>query len=186
LVDKTTITPGLARRHEALWLQLSGLSKTIAAIAAKKPDAPVGAVEQLAAEALLHECWPFLRGRIGRLPMAIPLYGGLAVQLGQALALMDDYENGKSYWDGQRQCRAWRTGGAFLPIGRLRQEVAGQSMVTYKGENVRVALAKRLEAKWGELYESGFRAGRAARIGPPEVITPRGPRKSSPRYDDED
>lgn len=162
------ISHPLAERHEALWLRLSTLHKDICAIAAKKPEAPVGNTERATAEGLISDCRPYLRKPVDRLPVAAETFAGLAVQLGQVLALLEDFENRHAYWHGKHACRVWRVAGEPLPVARLRQEVAPFELKTFKGRNMREELAKLMAAQDSSHYERGFAAGRAARQGPPQ------------------
>jgi len=54
-----------------------------------------------------------------------------------------------------------------VPVMRLRQELTAYELKTYKGQNLRDALAKRMRQMDARNFESGFAAGRAARLGPP-------------------
>ncbi|KQT48494.1 hypothetical protein ASG47_09110 [Devosia sp. Leaf420] len=164
-----TISHALAMRHEALWLRFHALHKDICAIAAKKPDALVGESERIVAEGLIHDMRPFLSKPIKPLPAAALHFAGLAVQLGQFMARLEDFENRHAHWDGKRFCRVWRiTGeGVGVPVGRLRQEVKPYELQTHDGKNMRELLAKRLEQRNRHIFEMGFKAGLAARIGPP-------------------
>src|SRR5215217_1975385 len=91
--EPLTITIPRAERHEALWLRMHALHKDICAIAAKKPEAPVGESERILAEGLIRDCGPFLTKPIDAMPVAALHYAGLAVQLGQFLARLEDFEN---------------------------------------------------------------------------------------------
>lgn len=157
----------LAERHESLWLRLSALHKDICAIAAKKPEAPVGNIERATVEGLISDCRPFLKKPADRLPVAAQNFAGLAVQLGQVLAALEDFENRHAFWDGKANCRVWRVGGQTLPVARLRAEVPPFELKTYKGRDMRAELVKLMNAKESRIYEAGFAAGRAARLGPP-------------------
>ena len=159
----------LAERHEALWLRLSTLHKDICAIAAKKPEAPVGNTERATVEGLISDCRPFLKKPADRLPVAAQTFSGLAVQLGQVLAALEDFENRHAFWDGKARCRVWRVAGPTLPVARLRAEVPPFELKTSKGRDMREALAKLMDAKESRVYEAGFAAGRAARLGPPDI-----------------
>lgn len=165
--DHSTITLARAERHEALWLRLSALHKDICAIAAKKPEVLVGESARIVAEGLIRDCRPFVSRPIEPLPVAALSFAGLAVQLGQFLARLEDFENRHAYWDSRRQGRMWRTGGEPVPVMRLRQELAAGEPKTYKGEDTRTALVKLMDAKYARMFEQGFAAGRAARTGPP-------------------
>lgn len=164
-----SISHALAMRHEALWLRFHALHKDICAIAAKKPDALVGESERIVAEGLIHDMRPFLQKPIKPLPAAALHFAGLAVQLGQFMARLEDFENRHAHWDGKRFCRVWRIEGegVGVPVGRLRQEVKPHELKTHDGKNMREVLAKRLEQRDRRIFEMGFEAGQAARIGPP-------------------
>jgi len=167
----SVISIPLAERHEALWLRFNALHKDICAIAAKKPDALVGESERIVAEGLIHDMRPFLQKPIAPLPVAALHFAGLAVQLGQFLARLENFENRHAYWDGKRLCRVWRVNGEAIPVGRLRQEVKPFELQTSDGRNLRELLAKRMAQRDRRIYETGFAAGRAARIGPPAPNT---------------
>ena len=162
------ITHPLAERHEALWLRVHTLHKDICTLAAKKPEAPVGNTERAVAEGLISDCRPFLSKRKDTLPVAAQNFAGLAVQLGQVLAQLEDFENRHAYWHGKQACRCWRVGGDPLPIGRLRQNVAIVPLTTHNGEDMRAKLAQRMENRDRRLFENGFQKGLSARQGPPE------------------
>lgn len=164
-LPKTTLS--LAERHEALWLRLASLHKDITAIAAKKPEADVGDAERAVAEGLISDCRPFLLARQGRLPVAAAKFSGLAVQLGQVLAQLDDYENRHAEWNGRQNCRCWRVEGEPRPIARLRQSVAIVPPTTANGEDLRAKLIRRQDNRDRQIFENGFRKGLLARQGPP-------------------
>jgi len=163
------ITPSLAERHEALWLRLTTLHKDITAIAAKKPDAPVGDTERSIAEGLISECRPFLGSRNEKFPVAAQNFSGLAVQLGQVLAQLDDFENRHAAWDARNNCRCWRVEGEPLPIARLRPSIAIVPLTTANGEDLRAKLARRRHNHERQIFENGFQKGLSARHGPPQA-----------------
>jgi len=163
-----TISHRLAERHEALWLRLSALHKDIVAIAAKKPNAPVGEAVRVTAEGLISDCAPFGRKTGELLPVVARDFSGLAVQLSQALARLDAFENAHAFWDHKNGCRVWRIQGQHIPIARLRQNAAVVPPTTYKGEDMRQALVRRIERHERQIFENGFRKGRAARLGAPQ------------------
>lgn len=159
----------LAERHESLWLRLSALHKDICAIAAKKPEAPVRKHRAgHGGKGLISDCRPFLKRPADRLPVAAQNFAGLAVQLGQVLAYWRILRIA-AFWDGKAGCRCWRVAGASLPVARLRQAVPPFELKTFKGRDMRAALAKLMESKESRVYEAGFAAGRAARLGPPDI-----------------
>jgi len=114
----------LAERHEALWLALSALTTQVSATAARKPEANVSAGVRMVAEALLADAAPFSRKRREVLVPAAEDFAGLAVQLGQALAKLQDYEATHSIWDQRKKCRCWLFAEGRAPIKRLQPELA--------------------------------------------------------------
>jgi hypothetical protein len=161
------ISHALAARHEALWLRVTSLHKDITTIAAKKPDAPVGDTERVLAEGLISDGRPFLSARHGKLPVAAQNFSGLAVQLGQVLAQLDDYENRHAAWNARQNCRCWRVEGEPLPIARLRPDVAVAPLTTASGEDLRAKLLRRTQNRERQIFEDGFHKGLSARRGPP-------------------
>jgi hypothetical protein len=113
-----------ADRHEALWLSLSALHKDTVALGAKKPNADVSDALRISAEGLLSDCAPFIRQRRERLPVAAPDLSGLAAQLGQALAALENWESRHTSWDERFNCRVWRLDRGYLPIMRLKPPAA--------------------------------------------------------------
>ncbi len=160
------ITHVLAERHEALWLRLTALHKDISALAAKRPDAEVGESERVLVEGLISECRPFLVLRKDRLPLAAPLLAGLAVQLGQVLAQLEDYENRHAFWDAARSVRCWRFEQGNAPITRLRQNARPIEARPGGKPDLRDKLVRLIENRQRALFEEGFRKGQAARFGP--------------------
>jgi hypothetical protein len=118
---------------------------------------------------LISDCRPFLVKRKDTLPVAAPTLAGLAVQFGQVLAQLDDFENRHAEWNGRQGCRCWRVEGEPIPIGRLRQSVAIAPLTTANGDDLRAKLAKRWENKNRQIFEDGFQKGLSARRGPPET-----------------
>lgn len=168
--DLPTITPALAERHEALWLELAALHKDTLALGAKKPAAPVADAVRIRAQPLLSECAPFIRQRKERLPQAAETLAGLAVQLGQALAGLDAFESQRTEWDMRWKCRVWRVKGDPIPVRRLKPDVVPPKPLTAPdGTPMREKLAKMIDNRWNAAFEQGFRAGRAARQGLPEA-----------------
>ncbi len=163
-------THSLAERHEALWLRLTSLHKDISALAAKKPDAAVGDSERMVAEGLMAEARPFLSEGRSRLPVAAPLLAGLAVQLGQVLAQMENFENRHAFWDAAQGVRCWRVSGDPLPIGRLRQVGKGTEAQVEGESTMRQTFMRLMKNRERFLYQEGFRKGQAARLGPPDPI----------------
>lgn len=148
------VTHALAARHEALWLRLTALHAQIAAVAARRPQAPVSAQTISVAEALLRDAQVFL-GLGDVLPMAAPDHGGLLTQLGQALAGLDAWEAANAEWRGAVNAFVWKVAGDTpLPVQRLRPKLsaataphADPDYAAYKAKMLdpRGKLAKRIE-----------------------------------------
>jgi hypothetical protein len=164
-----TITRPQAERHEALWLALSALHKDIIALGAKRPDAPVSEPVRIAAEALLCDCAPFVRQRREKLPVAAPDLAGLAVQLGQALATLDAFQDRHTHAHAELNCPMWQVSGAPLPVMRLKPP-AGALKSPYKEDDIadiRRKLVIRFDQHDRGTFQRGFAAGLAARQGAP-------------------
>lgn len=161
------VTHALAERHEAVWLALAALHKDVLALGAKKLTAPVPEILRIAAEGLLSDCVPFGPSRRGRLPVAASDMGGLAVQLGQALARLDAWESQRSFLDPQLGCRMWLVAGTRLPIMRLRPPAAALPKAHRDMADLRQKLAQRIDGQRSGDFQRGFEAGRAARQGKP-------------------
>ncbi|UXN74274.1 hypothetical protein N8D56_03265 [Devosia sp. A8/3-2] len=148
------VTHATAARHEALWLRLTALHAQIAAVAARRPQAPVSAGTISVAEALLRDAQVFL-GLGDSLPMAAPDHGGLLTQLGRALAGLDAREAGNAEWRGELNAFVWKVvGDPALPVQRLRPKLsaataphADPDYAAYKARmlDLRAKLAKRIE-----------------------------------------
>lgn len=169
----------LAARHEAVYLRLSALRRDIGAIAAKRPTAPVSEAVRVVAAGLIRDCAGFGRQRGEKLPEVATDLAGLAVQLGQAQARLDVFENQHAFWDTRLKARAWRVRPDPIPVMRLQPEITHAGPRNWKGEDLRAKLIKLHQAENREQalsdYERGFAAGRAARIGPPPPDEPAGP-----------
>ena len=172
-------THSLALRHEALWLALTALHRDVSALAKKHPATAVSEPLRIAAEGLLADGAPFLPRKRMRLPVAAPELMGLAVQLGQALAGLEAWETGHSFWDAGKACRCWRVGGEGLPVMRLRPQLPPPPTV-HGGVSIREALAKRIDQRRSGDFEAGFAAGRAARQGKPVAEIEAEARKTYP------
>lgn len=162
-----TTTATLAERHEALWLGLSALHKDLVALGAKKPTAPVSEPVRIAAEGLLSECASFIRKRKERLPVAAADLTGLAVQLGQALAGLEDWESRHTTWDEKFNCRIWNLHTGYRPIMRLKPPAAALKFERDDMDYIRGQLVVRMKQRERRAYHEGFEAGRAARAGAP-------------------
>ena len=161
-------THALAERHEALWLRLTAVHKDTLALGAKKPGAGVSEPVRVVAEGLLSDALPFTRQRKGGFPVAATDLGGLAVQLGQALAALDRWESLNTTWDERYKCRVWRLDGEDLPVMRLNPPAAALKQDREDIDDLRDKLARRIDQRRQGDYERGFAAGRAARAGAPE------------------
>ena len=161
-------TKAMAERHERLWLSLHQLHKDIVALGAKKPGAPVSDPVRVTAESLLSDSAAFTRKRGERLPVAAPDLAGLAVQLGQALARLEEWESHHTGWDERFSCRIWSLHSGYLPIMRLKPPKAALKQKRENTAVMREKLVQRLMQRQSGVYEDGFAAGRAARQGAPE------------------
>ncbi len=160
-------TKTMAERHEALWLNLAALHKDTVALGAKKPDAPVSESLRISAEGLLSDCAPFIRKRGERLPVAARDLSGLAAQLGQALAALEDWEAHHTTWDTRFNCRIWNLHSGYLPIMRLHPPAAALKFQRDDPDVLRGKLTRLIDNRIRKAYEDGFADGLAARQGPP-------------------
>lgn len=162
-------THAMAERHEALFLALAALHKDVIALGAKKPGATVPEGLRVTVEGLLSDCAPFARRRGERLPVAAGDMAGLAAQLGQALALLEAFESRHTVTDERFNCRMWRVAGPDLPVMRLKPPAAALQRRVDMAD-VRQKLAERIDGRNRAIYQEGFKAGLAARQGPPSDI----------------
>lgn len=176
------VTHAMAERHEALWLSLTALHKDVLALGAKRLTAPLPEILRIAGEGLLSDCVPFApkSGRHTRLPVAASDLGGLAVQLGQALAMLDAWESQRSFFDAQLGCRMWRVEGPRQPIMRLKPPAAALPPRRDMAD-LRDKLAQRIDGQRAADFQRGFEAGRAARSGKPVAEIVAEVQKSYPR-----
>jgi hypothetical protein len=157
------ITPERATLHEALFLKLGRLLQQAEAIAARRPSAPLPAETRAAAETLLYETERFLvpRQRNRVLPPAADTFGGLATQLGQAVARLDAFEASHSAWNPQLKCIAWHapmTGA--LPVRRLRPEVVAvfnPEADKKRSAEIRRMIAGRMRERYADGYVKGVK-----------------------------
>lgn len=143
------VTHALAARHEALWLKLTSLQAQIAPVAARRPQGVVSAHTGMVAEGLLREALPFLIDG-NPLPVAAPDYGGLATQLGQALAGLEAWEAANMVWRGDLNAFVWTVSSdTALPVARLRPKLvppAKQDLAYAAGlRNLRDKLAQHID-----------------------------------------
>nr|WP_314256224.1 hypothetical protein [uncultured Devosia sp.] len=154
-----------AERHEALWLKLAALHKDMLALGARKPAAPVSEPVRIEAEGLLSDSVPFSATRRNRLPVAAHDLAGLAVQLGQAIAVLEAWQSQHTEISPLHQCLMWDLGGSSrIPVMRLKPPAAAiprpLDMV-----DIRAKLVKRIDQRNRAIYNDGFKAGLAARVG---------------------
>jgi hypothetical protein len=169
-------TQAIAERHEALWLALVALHKDTIALGAKKPNAPVTEPARIMAEGLLADCAPFIRQPGGRLPVAAPDLVGLALQLGQALALLEAWESRHTTWDDRHKCRVWNCYERYQPILRLKPPAeALRHASRVNPDEISRKLVKRIEGRRRAAYQQGYAAGLAARQGAPTASENSGP-----------
>ena len=123
---QTLLTRRKADAHEALFLRLAALTKQVEAMAARRPLAPVPEQLVTLAEGALYEARQFGQRRQRReLPVAAPHCGGLAAQLGTALAGLVAFEARHSRWDSGLKAQLWVIKGERVPVPvrRLRPKL---------------------------------------------------------------
>lgn len=144
------LTAARATRHEALYLRLQALHTQVAALAKTRPGEAALPLLAGVAEELLFACSEFRapgqrRGLVG----AAPHLGGLAAQLGQAVAVLEGYEAAHTGWIEKRQHVVWLLGdGTQLPVQRLHPQAPPPSLAAVEGENMpqlRAKLARRID-----------------------------------------
>ncbi|WP_173088485.1 hypothetical protein [Devosia sp. 1635] len=158
------ITPALAERHEALWLRLTALQEQARSVAAKKPEALLGDEVRMAAEAVLHDAQIFgpKRRAQEKLPPAAPSWGGLSVQLGQALALLAAYEASHTGWSEEDRFRVWLTRPLPMPVRRLLPAEQFSPEGRDEMRSIRQKLALRMDRAFRDHFSRGYQAGIAA------------------------
>lgn len=174
------LTRARAAAHETLFIKLGALTRQAEALARSRPGGAVPPETRAAAEALLYDAHVVLVGQPRRskrpreLPVAAETLGGLATQLGQALARLDAYEAAHSRWNAELNCYAWQVAGDPLPVRRLRPELV--NAMTERETREEEMIRKKIVARFAERYEEGFEAGlKAARVpGESLVTTPYG------------
>ena len=134
-----TYNPARAARHATLVTRLTTLLRQVELVAKSRPAEAVSPAVLRLAEDLLFEVREFRpRGERRGLPAAPPDQAGLAVALGQALAMLE-------IWSAQHPA----------PEGPNR---------FYNGKDmpaIREKLARRIEAQNASIFEAGRRAGLA-------------------------
>lgn|GEM_PF-1304332 len=160
------VTPERATQHEALFLKLGRLLQQAETVATRRPSAPLPAETRAAAETLLYETEQFLvpRQRNRALSAAADSFGGLATQLGQAVARLDAFEASHSAWNPQLKCIAWQTPmTGVLPVRRLRPEtvaVVDPAADRQRIARLRRAVATRLRERYADGYVKGVEDAR--------------------------
>jgi len=162
-MSEPTVTVREAEAHEALVLSLEALLSELRPLAARHPLAEVPPPLIALSEDLLYEARPFTpRARREALPAAAPQFGGLVVQLGQALAALDGFEVRRSFWSPERAAFVWRLGrDETRPIARLRPRLAKAADADRAAtDKMRAKLRRHIEARIEEAYERGLAEGR--------------------------
>ena len=156
------ITPSLTRQkaeaHEALYPALEKLAAQVEAIASRKPAAAVPAATGAIAADLLFEAQRFLGLRRG-LPEVAADLGGLATQLGRALAGLDAFETAHSAWHPEQKCFVWLLRDP-MPVKRLRQVTHGVIKTARDlrlVEERRRKIMRRFEERFTDGYEAGYK-----------------------------
>ena len=114
----TTLTRTKTEAHEALYPELERLTRQLEAMAARRAGAPVPPATAAIAADLLFDTQRFMGTRRG-LPEVAADVGGLATQLGRALAQLDAFEAAHTAWQPDLKCFAWLLREP-LPVKRLR------------------------------------------------------------------
>lgn len=143
--------------HEALYPALERLTRQLEAMAVRRPAAAVPPATTTIAADLLFAAQRFSHGSRG-LPAVAADLGGLATQLGRALAQLEAFEAAHSAWRPELKAFAW----ALLdpvPVRRLRQQsaAAGTARAQREGEGMRRKLVKLIDAKVATAYDLGYR-----------------------------
>ena len=158
-----TVTRVRAEAHEALVLKLDALLTELRPLAVRHHASPVPAALGTLVEGLLFDARPFApRQHREALPVAAPDYGGLVIQLGQALAVLDAFEVRHAVWSPQHAAYVWRLGrGDPAPVARLRPRLTRPPEADRRaGDRMRDAVVRRIDAKVEEAYERGLEEGR--------------------------
>jgi hypothetical protein len=126
-------------------------------MAVRRPAAAVPSATASIAADLLFEAQRFMGTRRG-LPDVAADVGGLAAQLGRALAGLDAFEAVHTAWHPELKCFAWRLRDP-LPVKRLRQQTATFRTVKEQRESdgMRTGFRKLLVARIETAYEEGYR-----------------------------
>jgi hypothetical protein len=144
------LTKTKAEAHEALYPALARLVAQLEAMAIRKPAAPVPAATRAIAQDLLFEAQAFTWNppHRARRPLPEPAadVGGLATQLGQALALLDAFEAAHSVWNADLRCFVWLLAEP-VPIKRLRPQASVRKAARSSRavEELRRKIAERIE-----------------------------------------
>ncbi|MEO7223780.1 MAG: hypothetical protein ABIY37_15025 [Devosia sp.] len=156
------LTRQKAEAHEALYPALERLTRQLEATAARNPSAPVPPAARAIAADLLFEAQAFGWNRPGRtrrdLPEPAADAGGLATQLGQALALLDTFEAAHSAFHPEHKCFAWLLADP-LPVKRLRPQSAAiirTAKETRDTDHMRQKILARFDEKYEEGYDKGY------------------------------
>jgi hypothetical protein len=171
-----SLTKQTAEAHEALYPALARLTAQLEAMAVRKPTAPVPTAARSIAADLLFEAQTFGWHRLNRtrrdLPEPAADVGGLATQLGQALALLDIFEAAHSAWHAEHQCFVWLLADP-LPVKRLKPQstaVVKTEKQKRRADEMRKKILGRLEEKYDEGYRAGLRDASSASQQPAAEI----------------
>lgn len=169
----TTISPSLARRHEAVAVRLDALLRELAPIARKRPEGRVPPAVAESAARVLTEARPF-----GAVPVLSPgqsshdeSWAGLIAALVEARARLETFETAHSAWDGHG--RAWCTPGGPQPIARLRAAIKPRPGATTpaRSNDVRQRLTARIDGMIVTAYQQGFADATEGRPATPHAVT---------------
>ena len=162
MTDKI-LTRQKAEAHEALYPELARLTRQLEAMAARNPSASVPPAARAIAADLLFEAQAFGWNRPNRtrrdLPEPAADVGGLATQLGQALALLDAFEAAHSAFHAEHKCFVWLLADP-LPVKRLRPQSAAIIKTARRKrdmDHIREKILGRLDERYDEGYQAGLR-----------------------------
>lgn len=144
----TTLTRTKTEAHEALYPELERLTRQLEAMAARRTGAPVPPATAAIAADLLFDTQRFMGTRRG-LPEVAADVGGLATQLGRALAQLDAFEAAHTAWQPDLKCFAWLLRDP-LPVKRLRQQTDIPPKTPQSSRAVE-ALRRKIAERIGEL-----------------------------------
>ena len=151
-----TLTRHKTAAHEKLYPELERLTLQMEAMCKRNPAAPVPAAAAGIAADLLFEAQRFAGVRRG-LPEVAADVGGLATQLGRALAQLDAFESAHAAWHPELKCFVWSLRDP-LPVRRLRQQSSAMKTAREQREDegMRAKVSKLFTARIERAYDEGY------------------------------